>query len=82
MTDEQLIEKIAELLFNHEEIDAWSIYDSLEDLFKKERLQMKIKYDEVFREQEIRERNMKIQILKNQISELEEEIEVIMEKYD
>lgn len=81
MTDEQLIEKIAELLFNHEEIDAWSIYDSLEDLFRKERLQMKIKYDEVFREQEIRERNMKIQILKNQILELEKEIEVITENY-
>jgi polyhydroxyalkanoate synthesis regulator phasin len=77
MTDEQLIEEIAELLFNHEEIDAWWIYDALEDLFNKERPQLKIKYDEVFQDQEIQERNMKIQILKNQILKLQEEIEMI-----
>jgi hypothetical protein len=37
MTDEQLIEKIAEILFKEEEIDAWSIYDNLEGLFVRER---------------------------------------------
>ena len=37
MTDKQLIEKIAEILFKEEELDCWRIYDNLEALFIDER---------------------------------------------
>ena len=81
MTDPQLIERIAEILFKHEEIDAWCIYDALEDLFKKERLELKTKYDKMLRDKELQERQEKIDKLKEEIKKLEEGMQLIEEKY-
>ena len=81
MTDQQLIERIAEILFKHEEIDAWCIYDALEDLFKKERSDLKTKYDNMLRDNELRERQAKIDELKEEIRKLEEGMQLIREKY-
>jgi hypothetical protein len=81
MTDEQLIERVAEILFKHEEIDAWCIYDALEDLFEKERLELKNKYERMIKDNELRKRQEKIDELKEEIKKLEEGMQIIREKY-
>jgi hypothetical protein len=81
MTDQQLIERIAEILFKREEIEAWYCYDILEDLFKKERPDLKTKYDNMLRDNELRERQAKIDDLKQQILQLDKEMQLIKETY-
>lgn len=81
MTDEQLIERIAEILFKHEEIDAWDVYDSLECVFVDNRPNLKTKYDNMLRDNELKERQAKIDDLKQQILQLDKEMQLIREKY-
>ena len=77
LTDEQLIEKTAEILFKNEEIEAWDIYESLECLFKAERYEMWDKYDKLFRNNEVREKEEEVKSLERQIQQLNYEIELI-----
>ena len=76
LTDEQLIEKTAEILFKNEEIYAWDIYDSLECLFKEERYEMWDKYDKLLKDN-VREKEESVKSLERQIQQLEDEIELI-----
>ena len=56
MTDEQLIEKIAEILFNQDfnKIDAWEIYDSVESIFMTHRPKLREKYLNWAKNEELR----------------------------
>jgi polyhydroxyalkanoate synthesis regulator phasin len=74
LTDEELIEKTAEILFKNEEIDAWDIYDSLECLFKAERYEMWDKYYKLLRSDEVREKEEEVKSLERQIQQLNDEI--------
>ena len=81
LTDEQLIEKTAEILFKNEEIEAWDIYDSLECLFKAERYEMWDKYDKLSRSDEVRQKEQEVESLKQQLHKLNTEIQLIKEGY-
>jgi hypothetical protein len=81
MTDEQLIERIAEILFKDRKLNVWQVCDTLEDLFKKERLNLKVKYENMIRDNELRKRQEKIDELKEEIEKLEKGMQLIKEKY-
>ena len=58
MTDAQIIEKTAQILFTCDEngeIDAWKVYDKLEALFAVHRLEIKQKYESSIIQQIIKE---------------------------
>ena len=81
MENEQLVEKIAEILFKHEEIDCFDVYDSLEAIFARERPNMKSKYENMVQDRELRVREEKIIELNQQIMQLNKEIQLIKENY-
>ena len=81
MTDPQLIERIAEILFKHEEVDCFETYDNLEGLFVRERPELKNKYENMLRDNELKQREEQIEQLRQQIQQLEKETQLIREKY-
>lgn len=81
MENEQLVDKIAEILFKHEEIDCFEVYDSLEALFSRERPNLKSKYENMVRDRELRGRQEMVDSLKTQILQLEKEMQLIKETY-
>lgn len=77
MTDAEIVEKTAQLLFTsdeNDEIDPWKIYDKLEALFAIHRLSLKQKYESSLTQQIIKEKEQKIQELKSQLTYLEEDL--------
>lgn len=77
MTDAEIVEKTAQLLFTsdkNDEIDPWKIYDKLEALFAIHRLSLKQKYESSLTKQIIKEKEQKIQELKSQLTYLEEDL--------
>ena len=79
MTDEQLIERIAEILFKEEEIDAWAIYDCLEPLFDRERPKLKKKYESHVKNEEIRVKEQELMELGILMSKLQNELNELKE---
>lgn len=77
MTDEQLIEKIAEILFKEEEIDAWYIYDNLEVLFINERPEVRKKYLKWQKKEELRAKQQEVIELGIQLAKAQQELEEI-----
>lgn len=77
MTDEQLIEKVAEILFKEEEIDAWIIYDNLEALFVRERPAIRDKYLEWQKIEELRAKEQEVMELSIRLANAERELEKI-----
>jgi len=77
MTDEQLIEKIAEILFKVEEIDVWGIYDDLEGLFLRERPAIRDKYLEWQKNEELRAKEQEVMELTIRLAKAERELEKI-----
>jgi len=81
MTDQQLIEQIAEILFKDRELNVWLTCDTLEGLFARERPDLKTKYDTMIQDNELKERQAKIDDLKQQIQQLEEEMQFIKKNF-
>ena len=68
MTDAEIVDKTAKLLFTcdeHGEVDPWKVYDKLEALFAVHRLSLKQKYESSLTQQIIKEKEQKIQELKD-----------------
>lgn len=77
MTDAEIVDKTAKLLFTcdeHGEVDPWKVYDKLEALFAVHRLSLKQKYESSLTQQIIKEKEQKIQELKSQLTNLEEDL--------
>lgn len=77
MTDEQLIEKIAEILFKEEEIDCFDIYDNLEALFINERPEVRKKYLEWQKNEELRAKQQEVIELGIRLAKAQQELEEI-----
>jgi len=81
MTDQQLIEQIAEILFKDRELDVWLTCDTLEGLFARERPDLKNKYQNMLRDNELQQKVEQVNELKQQIQQLEKEMQTIRESY-
>jgi hypothetical protein len=79
MTDEQLIERIAEILFDEEEIDAWGIYDCLEETFTRQRPDLKKKYETFVKNEEIRVKEQELMELGLLMGKLQNELNQLKE---
>lgn len=77
MTDEQLIEKVAEILFKEEDLDAWSIFDNLEALFIDERPTFRDKYLEWQKNEELRAKEQEVLELGIRLAKAQQELEEI-----
>lgn len=77
MTDEQLIEKVAEILFKEEDIDTWSIFDNLEALFIDERPTFRDKYLEWQKNEELRAKEQEVLELGIRLAKAQQELEEI-----
>ena len=77
MTDEQLIEKIAEILFKEEKIDCLGIYDNLEALFFEERPEVRLNYLEEYKKEELRTKEQEVMKLRIQLTKAQRELEEI-----
>ena len=77
MTDEQLIEKIAEILFKEEEVDCFDVYDNLESLFIKQRPDLRDKYLEWQKNEELRVKEQEVMELAIRLTKAQRELEEI-----
>jgi hypothetical protein len=77
MTDEQLIEKVAEILFKEEELDCLYIYDNLEALFIDERPELRKKYLEWQKHEELRAKEQEVMELGFRLAKAQRELEEI-----
>jgi hypothetical protein len=77
MTDTQLIEKVAEILFKEEELDVLDIYDNLEALFINERPEVRKKYLEWQKGEELRAKEQEVMELGIRLAKAQRELEKI-----
>jgi predicted protein tyrosine phosphatase len=77
LADQQLIKKVAEILFKEEEIDCLDIYDNLEALFINERPEVRKKHLEWQKNEELRAKQQEIIELSIRLSKAEQELKEI-----
>ena len=77
MTDEQLIEKIAEILFKEGELDCFDVYDNLESLFIEARPEIRKKYLEWQKNEELRAKEQEVMELAIRLAKAQRELEEI-----